>query len=80
MRNAGIKIRGRDSNNLIYVGASTLKAESEEELKSLLRRVKQAREKADLKPNIQTFLGSKMTADGDCSRKLKDSCSLEEKL
>ena len=52
VRNAGIKIRGRDSNNLLYVGASTLKAESEEELKSLLRRVKEESERAGLKLNI----------------------------
>ena len=77
---AGIKIVRRNFNNLRYADDTILKAEIVEELKSLLRRVKQAREKADLKPNIQTFLGSKMTADGDCSRKLKDSCSLEEKL
>ena len=49
VRNAGIKIRGRDSNNLIYVGASTLKAESEEELKSLLMRVKEESETLNIK-------------------------------
>ena len=81
-------------------------AESEEELKSLLMKVKEEREKAGLKLNIQKtkimasgpitsweidgetmetvkyfiFLGCKITADGDCSLKLKDACSLEEKL
>ena len=53
VRNAGIKIRGRDSNNLIYVGASTLKAESEEELKILLMRVKEESERASLRLNIK---------------------------
>ena len=78
-------------------------AESEEELKSLLMKVKEESEKAGLKLNIQKtkimapgpitswhidgetvadfiFLGSKITADSDCSMKLKDPCSLEEKL
>ena len=81
-------------------------AESEEELKSLLMKVKEESEKVGLKLNIQktkimaygpitpweidgervetvsdfTFLGSKITADGDCSHELKDACSLEEKL
>ena len=78
-------------------------AESEEELKSLLMKVKEEREKAGLKLNIQKtkimasgpitswlidgeavrdliFLGSKITADGDCSLKLKDACCLEERL
>ena len=81
-------------------------AESEEQLMSLLMKVKEESEKAGLKLNIlktkimasahitswqidgetmQTvtdfiFLGSKITADGDCSLKLKDACSLEEKL
>ena len=81
-------------------------AESEEELKSLLMKVKEESEKADLKLNIQKtkimasgpitswqidgetmetlrdfiFLGSKITADGDYSHVLKDTCSLEEKL
>ena len=85
---------------------TTLMAESEEELKSLLRKVKEESEKVDLKLNIQkikimasgpitswqidggtietvtdfTFLGSKITADGDAATKLKDACSLEEKL
>ena len=81
-------------------------AESEEELKSLLMKVKEESKKAGLKLNIQEtkimasgsttswqidgetvetetdflFLGSKITADGDCSHELKDTCSLKEKL
>ena len=96
----GIKIAGRNINNLRYADDTTLLAESEE-LKSLL-----ISEKAALKLNIQKtkimasgpitlwqidgetmetvrdfiFLGSKITADDDCSHKLKDACSLEEKL
>ena len=50
---AGIKIAGRDINNLIYAGDTTLMAESEEELKSLLMKVKEEREKVGLKFNIQ---------------------------
>ena len=94
---AGIKIAGRKINNLRYEDDTILMAESEEELKSLLIRVKEEREKADLKLNIQKtkimasspitsrqidletlqtvrdFIlgGSKMTADGDCSREIK---------
>ena len=101
---AGIKIAGRNINNLIYAEDTTLMAESKEELKSLLM-VKEESEKADLKLNIQktkimasgpitswqldgekmeivtdfTFLGSKITTDGDCSRETV-ACSLEEKL
>ena len=78
-------------------------AESEEELKSLLMKVKENSEKVGLKLNFQKtkimasrpitswqidgetvidfiFLGSKITADGDCSHEIKDACSLEEKL
>ena len=81
-------------------------AESKEELKSLLMKVKEGSEKAGLEFNIQKtkimascpitsweidgetmqtvtdfiFLGSKISANGDCSQKLKDTCSLEEKL
>ena len=102
---AGIKIAGRNINNLRYTDDTTLMAESEEELKSLMMKVKEESEKAGLKLNIQKakimasglitswqidgktmetvrdfiFLGSKITADGDCSQ-LKDTCSLEEKL
>ena len=91
---AGIKIAGRNINNLRYANDTTLTAESEEELKSLLMKVKGQREKVDLKLNIQKtkimasgpitsweideetvvdflFLGSKITADGDCSHKIK---------
>ena len=50
---AGIKIAGRNINNLRYADNTTLKAESEEELKSLLMKVKEVSEKADLKLNIQ---------------------------
>ena len=94
---AGIKIAGRNINNLGYADATTLMAESEEELKSLLMKVKEESEKAGLKLNIQKtkimasspitswqidgetmetlrdfiFLGSKITADGDCSQEIK---------
>ena len=99
---AGIKIAGRNINNLRYADDTTLMAESEEELKGLLK-VKLESEKVGLKLNIQktrimasgpitswqidgktvadfVFLGSKITADGDCAIKLKDAYSLEEKL
>ena len=49
----GIKIAGRNINNLRYADDTTLMAESEEELKSLLMRVKEERERADLKLNIK---------------------------
>ena len=94
---AGIKIAGRNTNNLIYADDTTFMAESEEELKSLLIKVKEESEKAGLKLNIQKmkimtsgpitsweidgetvetvsdfiFLGSKITADGDCSHEKK---------
>ena len=103
---AGIKIVGRNINNLRYADDTTLIAESEEEIKSLLMKVKEESERAGLKLNIQKtkimasspttswqidgetretvtdfiFLGSKITADGDYSHVLKDTCSLEEKL
>ena len=100
---AGIKIAGRNINNLRYADDTTLMVESEEELKSLLMKVKEEREKVGLKLNIQKtkvlasepitswqidretvadfiFLGSKITADGDCSREIKDTYSLEGKL
>ena len=97
-------------NNLKYVDDTTLMAESEEELKSLLMRVKEQSEKADMKLNIQKtkiiasgpiisweidgetmetvsdfiFWASKKTADGcdfmTAAMKLKDACSLEERL
>ena len=94
---AGIKIAGRNINNLRYADYTTLMAESEEELKSLLMKVKEESEKVGLKLNFQKtkfmasgpitswqingdtmekvtefiFLGSKITADGDCSHKIK---------
>ena len=103
---AGIKIAERNINNLRYADDTTLMAESEEELKSILMKVKEESEKVVLKLNIQKtkimafdpitsweidgetvetvsdfiFLGSKITADGDCSQKLKDAYSLKEKL
>ena len=89
---AGIKIARRNINNLRYTDDTTLVAEREEELKSLLMKVKEESEKVGLKLNIQKtkimasgpitswqingetvadliFLGSKLTADGDCSHK-----------
>ena len=113
MRNAGldeaqsgIKIAGRNINNLRYANDITLTAESEEKLKRLLMEVKRESEKAGLKLSIQKtkimasssitswqidretmetgtdfiFLGSKITADGDCSHEIKHACSLKEKL
>ena len=104
MRNArqdeaqvGIKIARRNINNIRYADDTTLKAESKEELRSLLMKVKEEREKAGLKLSIQKmkimtsspitswqidgetmetvrdviFLGSKITADGDCSHESK---------
>ena len=100
---AGIKISGRNNNNLRYTDDTTFMAESEEELKSLLMKVKEESEKVGLKlkiqkikimasspitswqidgetvaPNLgakitglQNFLGSKITADGDCSHEIK---------
>ena len=103
---AGIKIARRNINNLRYADDSTLMAESEEELKSLLMKVKEESEKVDLKLTIQKtkimetcpitswqidgeimetvrdfiFLGSKITAGGDCNHEIKDVCPLEEKI
>ena len=104
MRNAGLeeaqagnKFAGKNINNLRYADDTTLMAESEEELKSLLMKVKVESEKVGLKLNIQKtkimasgpiasweidreavdtvsdflFLGSKITADGDCSHEIK---------
>ena len=102
---AGIKIAGRNINNLRYTDDTTLMVEREE-LKRLLMKVKEESEKVGLKLNIQktkimasgpitswqidgetmdtvtdfVFLDYKITADGDYSRKLKDTSSLEEKL
>ena len=101
---AGIKIAGRNSNNLRYADDTTLMEESEEELKSLLMKVKEESEKVGLKLSIRKtkimasgpttswqiqgetmetvtdliFLGSKITADSDCSHEIKRR-SLEEK-
>ena len=98
----GIKISGRKINNLRHADDTTIMAESEEELKSLLRKVKEESEKVGLKLNIQKtkimasgpitswqidgetvayfiFLGSKTTADGDCSHNIKRH-SLKGKL
>ena len=103
---AGIKIAGRNINNLRYADDTTLMAESEEELKSLLMKVKEENEKDGLKLNIpkikimasgpitswqidgetmQTvrdfiFLGSKITADGDCSHEIKRRVLLGRKV
>ena len=103
---AGIKIAGRVIKNLRYANDTTIMAESEEELKSLLRKVKKESEKVDLKLNIQKtkimasspitswlidgqtvetvadyiFLGSKITADGDCSHEIKRCLLLGRKV
>ena len=103
---AGIKIAERNISNRRYADDTTLTAESEEELKSLLVKVKEESEKAGLKLNIQKtktmacgpviswqiagetveivsdfiFLGSKITADGDCSHEIIRYLFLEEKL
>ena len=102
---AGIKIAGRNINNLRYADDTTLMAESEEELKSLLMKVKEESEKVGLKLNIQKtkivasgpitsweidgetvervtdfiFLGSRITADGDCSHEIKKHLLLGRK-
>ena len=100
---AGIKIAGRNINNLRYADDTTLMAESEVELKSLLMKVKEESEKVGLKLNIQKtnilasspitsweidgetvldfiFLGSKITADGDCSHEIKTRLLLGRKV
>ena len=112
MRNArlneaqvGIKIAGRNINNLRYADDTTLMTESKEELKSLLMKVKEESEKFGLKLNIQKtrimvsspitscqiggetmetvidfiFLGSKITADGDCSHEINKHLLLGRK-
>ena len=105
---AGIKIAGRTINNLRYADDTTLVAEIEEELKSLLMKVKEKSEKVGLKLNIQKteimasdpitsidgeingqidgetvadfiFLGSKITADGDCNHEIKRYLLLGQK-
>ena len=103
---AGIKTAGRNINDLRYADDTTLIAESEEELKSLLMKVKEESEKAGFKFNIQKtkimasgpitsweldgetvetvsdfiFLGSKITADGDCSHEIKRRLLLGRKV
>ena len=103
---AGIKIPGSNINNLRYADDTTLMAESEEELKSLLMKVKEESENVSLKLNIQKtkitasgsitswqidretvetvadfiFLGSKITADGDCSHAIKRQLLLGRKV
>ena len=102
---AGIKIARRNINNLRYADDTILMAESEDELKSLLMKVKEERGKSWLKTSIQKtkimlsgpitswqidgetmetvrgfiFLGSKITADGDCSHEIKRSLLLGRK-
>ena len=103
---AGIKIAERSINNLRYADDTTLMAESKEELKSLLMKVKEESEKVGLKLTIQKtkimasgpiiswqidgetvervsdfiFLGSKITADGDCSHEIKRCLLLGRKV
>ena len=103
---AGIKIAGRNTNNLRYADDTTLMAESEGELKRLLMKVREESEKVGLKLNIQKtkimasgpitsgqtdgetvetvadfiFLGSKITADGDCSHEIKRRLILGRKV
>ena len=103
---AGIKTARRNINNLRYAGNTTLMAESKEELKSLLMKVKEESEKVGLKLNIQKtkimasgpitsweidgetvetvadfiLLGSKITADGDCSHEIKRHLLLGRKV
>ena len=71
---AGIKIAGRNINNLRYVDDTTLVAESEEELKSLLMKVKEEREKIGLKLNIQK---TKITASGPITSLQIDGGTME---
>ena len=100
---AGIKIARRNINNLRYIDDTTLMAQSEEELKSLVMKVKEKSEKVGLKLDIQKtkivasgpitswqtdggtvrdflFLGSKITADGDCSHEIKRRLLLGRKV
>ena len=102
----GIKIARRNINNLRYADDTTLMAESEEELKTLLMKVKEESEKVGLKLNVQKtkimasgpitswqmdgetmatvtdfiFVGSKITADGDCSHEIKRHLLLGRKV
>ena len=75
---AGIKISGRNINNLRYADDTTLMAESEEELKSLLMKVKEESERVGLKPEF-IFLGSKITADAYWSHEIKRCLPLGRK-
>ena len=70
---AGVKVAGRNINNLRYADDTTLMAETEEDLKSLLMKVKEESEKAGLKLNIQKtrIIASRIIADGDCSHEIK---------
>ena len=103
---AGVKIAERNINNLRYADDTTLMAESEEELKSLLMKVKEETENVGLKLSIQKtkimassfitlmqideetmetvidfiFLGSKVTADGDCSHEIKRCLLLRKSM
>ena len=100
---AGIKIAERNIKNLRYANDTILRAESEEELKGFLMKVKEENEKVGLKLNIQKtkimasgpitsreidgetvsdfiFLGSKITANGDCSHKIKRCLLLGRKV
>ena len=102
---AGIKIARRNISNLRYAGDTTLIAESEEEVKSLLMKVKEESEKAGLKQHSEyqdhgirshqfmanrretmetvrdfIFLGSKITADGDCSHEINRRLLLARKV
>ena len=83
---AGIKIAGRNINNLRYVGDTSLMAESEEELKSLLMKVKGESEKAGLNLNIQTTTimasspNSSQQIDGKTMETVTDSIFLGFKI
>ena len=103
---AGVKIAGRNINNFRYADDTILMAESEEEIKSLLMKVKEESENVGLQLNIQKtkimasnpitswqihgetvetvtdfiFLGSKITADGDCSHNIKSHLLLGRKV
>ena len=65
---AGIKMAGRNINNLRYADDTTLMAESEEELKSLLMKVKEESEKVGLKQNIQKMMGNRRGNSGNSVR------------
>ena len=71
---AGIKISGRNINNLRYAGDTTLMAESEEELKSLLMKMKEESETVGLKPNIQK---TKIMASGPITSWQRDGKTVE---